>query len=183
VGDHSPYADWHQQPGMENWKHFKSFKQRGEWVELRFMATAAERGFHILKPWGDTRPYDVGIDRQGSMIRIQVKGFSARKGGGYLCRLRHGGAGEQGYNPVDLDLFAIYIIPAEAWYLIPAASILLPTPKMHITFYPAAPPSRPGRHTGEHDFEGYREAWHLLGLSGKELKHHRRKSTIEVSRS
>ena len=47
---------------MDHWKKFKSFKQRGEWVELRFMAAAAERGFHVLKPWGDTRPYDVGID-------------------------------------------------------------------------------------------------------------------------
>jgi len=47
---------------MDHWKKFKSFKQRGEWVELRFMATAAERGFCVLKPWGDTRPYDVGID-------------------------------------------------------------------------------------------------------------------------
>jgi hypothetical protein len=56
---------------MEHWKKFKSFKQRGEWVELRFMATAAERGFFILKPWGEIRPYDVGIEYGQNFLRVQ----------------------------------------------------------------------------------------------------------------
>jgi hypothetical protein len=59
------------QSKKDQWKKFKSFKQRGEWVELRFMAAAAERGFHVLKPWGDTRPYDVGIDHTPNFLRVQ----------------------------------------------------------------------------------------------------------------
>jgi hypothetical protein len=90
---------------MDHWKKFKTFKQRGEWVELEFMAAASLRGYHVLKPCGDNLNYDVAIDHRGSILRVQVKGFSARKGQGYLARLRHGGSGKQRYSPADLDLF------------------------------------------------------------------------------
>jgi hypothetical protein len=47
---------------MKYWERFTSFKQRGEWVELRFMAQAAKRRFAVSKPWGETQAYDVGIE-------------------------------------------------------------------------------------------------------------------------
>ncbi len=43
-----------------DWERFSNFKERGEWVELQFMAQAAQRRFAVSKPWGDTRAYDVG---------------------------------------------------------------------------------------------------------------------------
>jgi len=154
---------------------FRTYKQRGEWVELKFMAEAAARGYPVLKPWGDSFAFDVGIDHKDGTIRVQVKSTSARKGGGYLCRLRHGGSGEQRYNPDDVDLFAAYVVPVGAWYLIPIAAVLSPAPKMHLRFYPDGPP-RPGRHDYDHDYEHYREAWDLLGKSRKELNRHLRLS-------
>ena len=30
---------------------FKTYKQRGEWIELLFMARGAKRGYVLLKPW------------------------------------------------------------------------------------------------------------------------------------
>ena len=156
----------------QDWDKFRTFKERGEWVELLFMAAASLHGYHVLKPWGDTLPYDVGIEQDGNLLRVQVKSSTARKGGGYLCRLRHGGSGEQRYNPDDVDLFASYILPVEAWYLIPTAAIFLPTPKMNLRFYPDHPP-RPGRHDHDHDFEPYREAWSLLTKDRRELSRHR----------
>lgn len=151
------------------WENFKTFKQRGEWVELQFMAAAALHGYRILKPWGDNLEYDVAVEHRSRFLRVQVKGFSARKGkGGYLARLRHGGSGEQRYHFEDVDLFAIYILPALAWYMIPSAIVLRPAPKIHLTFYPDGPP-RPGRHTGAHDYEPYREAWDLLAESHPQL--------------
>jgi hypothetical protein len=148
---------------------FKNFKERGEWVELFFMTGAALHGYHVLKPSGDCLPYDVGIEQSGGLLRVQVKSTSACKGrGGYLCRLRHGGSGEQRYDLNEVDLFALYIMQAQVWYLIPAHRVLNPTPKMHIRFYPDGLP-RPGRHTRDHDYERYREAWGLLGKSRQEL--------------
>ena len=43
----------------------KQPKRRGEWVELRFMAAAAENGFHVTKPWGDSAQYDFIVENQG----------------------------------------------------------------------------------------------------------------------
>jgi hypothetical protein len=162
---------------MKRWQQFKTFKQCGEWVELQFMAQAASRGLSVSKPWGDSLAYDFVVEQRGRFLRVQslalrsesdewVKGFSSRNGrGGYLCRLRHGGSGKQRYCFDDVDLFAVYILPAQAWYLIPSAKVLLPTPKMWLRLYPDGPP-RPGRHTRDHDYEPYREAWGLLGESG-----------------
>ncbi len=154
---------------MLDWKNaFKNFKERGEWVELLFMASAALHGHHLLKPTGDCLPYDVGIELNGELLRVQVKSTSARKGGGYLCRLRHGGRRERRYDPRQVDLFAIYILQAQVWYVIPASTVLIPVPKMHLSFYPDGPP-RPGRHTGNHDYEPYRESWDLLSKSRRAL--------------
>jgi hypothetical protein len=153
-----------------DWEQFKSFKQRGEWVELLFMAAAYLQGYCVLKPWGDSFAYDVALDHQGRLIRIQVKGFSARKGGGYLCRLRHGIDGLQRYSPADVDFFALYILPAQAWYIIPSSRVLLPTPKYAISVFPNGLLSRSGRHTAQHDYEPYREAWSLLTKSPTELR-------------
>jgi hypothetical protein len=155
---------------MKRWGNFNTIKERGEWVELLFMALAASRGYHVLKPWGDSLAYDVGVVHKHGMIRVQIKSTSARKGGGYLCRLRHGGRGEQRYHPDDVDLFAVYIVPVQAWYLIPATAVLIPTPKMHLTFYPDGLP-RPGRHKYEHDYERYREAWGQLAKTRNDRPH------------
>lgn len=40
-----------------NQNSFKTFKERGEWVELCFMTRALEHGYKISKPWGDSAPY------------------------------------------------------------------------------------------------------------------------------
>ncbi len=149
-----------------DWEKFKNFKERGEWVELLFMAAAAQHGYHVLKPWGDSRPYDVGIELRGSLLRVQVKSSTARKGEGYICRLRHGV--EQPYNPNDVDLFAVYVLPVSAWYLIPSASVFRPTRKMNLRFYPNGLLRR-GRHDHDHDYEPYREAWGLLAKTRHDL--------------
>ena len=42
-------------------KTFSHFKLQGEWAELLFMARAAELGLSLVRPWGDSLPYDVGL--------------------------------------------------------------------------------------------------------------------------
>jgi|SRR5579859_1306395 len=71
---------------MHYWERFTSFKQRGEWVERQFMAAAAKRRFSVSKPWGETRAYDVGIERGENFRRVLVKSTIVRSGAGYRCQ-------------------------------------------------------------------------------------------------
>jgi hypothetical protein len=65
---------------------FKTYKQRGEWVELLFMTRAAERGFSVSKPWGDSNRYDVSVEIEGRFRRVQVKSTSSLRGEhGFIC--------------------------------------------------------------------------------------------------
>src|SRR3954452_15435823 len=73
---------------MKYWERFTSFKERGEWVELQFMAQAAQRRFPVSKPWGETQAYDVGVEHRQNYLRVQVKSTTHRVGGGYRCQMR-----------------------------------------------------------------------------------------------
>jgi len=70
---------------MYEFKVFRNFKQRGEWVELRFMAEALRHGYKVLKPWGDSQPFDVALNFGPRIVRVQVKSTSCRAGTGYFC--------------------------------------------------------------------------------------------------
>ena len=59
------------QASKKSYGHFKTFKERGEWVELQFMAAAASHGYRVLKPWGDSLEYDVAIEHGGDLVRVQ----------------------------------------------------------------------------------------------------------------
>jgi len=129
-----------------------------------FMAAAALHGYHVLKPWGDSLEYDVGIEQDGSLLRVQVKSTTMRTRGGYLCQFRRSEQAEEHYSVDDLDLFASYVVPAQAWYLIPASVILLPTIKRGIMVNPVKTIQR-----DNYKYEHYRDAWGLLGKSRDEL--------------
>jgi len=51
----------------------KDFKARGEWAELYFMMLAAGEGMKVSKPFGESGKYDVGVDNQNRVLRVQVK--------------------------------------------------------------------------------------------------------------
>jgi hypothetical protein len=126
------------------------FKLRGEWVELLFMARAAEHGLRMIKPWGDSRRYDFVVEIGGRFLRVQVKSTSNRRRKQYACGIQ--GSGRRRYTAAEIDFFAIYVIPADCWYIIPieAASRV----KSVIGLSP---------HNSLSKNACYKEAWHLLG--------------------
>jgi hypothetical protein len=144
---------------MKVWQKFHTFKQRGEWVELKFMAKAAEHGLHVLKPWGDSLAYDVGLDPGRGpgheLVRVQVKSTTCRTQFGYLCQFKPGARSRQ-YTLRQVDFFAAYVIPEDVWYLIPAR-ILLRCRQRAVTLYPINP-----KHPARYRYEQFREAWPLL---------------------
>jgi hypothetical protein len=122
-------------------------KARGEWAELRFMARAAELGFIVNKPWGDTAPFDLALAYRGRFVRVQVKCTIFHRGNSYKCHLDSNG---HAYRPDQIDFFAALVIPADTWYILPIEATnhqpdILLTP-----------------HSDHAKYEKYKEAWHLL---------------------
>jgi hypothetical protein len=150
---------------MKFWEKFKTYKERGEWVELQFMAEAARRRFAVCKPWGEVRAYDVGIEVPPNFLRVQVKSTSCRRGDGYCCQLIPNHAKKQDYSLEEVDLFAAYVIPLNAWYLIPASLVL---GERRITCVMLSPVGRPTKEKS-YCYERYKEAWGLLKNSRADL--------------
>ena len=154
-----------KQHGKHDWDRFTSMKQRGEWVELQFMAEAARRRLAVSKPWGDTRAYDVGIEHGSNFLRVQVKSTTYRVAAGYLCQFKPNHLKKRDYSLKEIDLFAAYVIPEDAWYLIPAALLLGKRRLTMAMLSPIVPPKKKACYR----YEPYREAWSLFTKSRAEL--------------
>ena len=128
----------------------KGCKERGEWAELCFMARAAGEGMKVSKPYGDSASYDVGVEYRGQIRRVQVKStLYHRRNGEYSLNVM--GPGRERYAEGTVDFFAVYLIPLDAWYIIPYEVMGRTNCTLHFT-----PKS------GRHKYAGYREAWDLL---------------------
>jgi hypothetical protein len=128
-------------------------KRKGEMAELVFVLKAISLGFPVSKPYGDSEPYDLIIEDNHRLVRIQVKSAFSTTRRGYSIGLfhRHGTAL---YLADEIDFIAAYVGPQDAWYIIPVDQI---TGHVHIRLYPRGASRRGGA-----DYEQYREAWHLL---------------------
>ena len=122
-------------------------KQRGEWAESVFMATANQHGLAVSKPWGELCPYDFIIGKTGRFVSVQVKSTLNKEKNGYVCTVR---GGHRAYTAGSFDFLAAYVVPDDAWYIIPAKLI---QGQECIALYPNLPTAK---------YEPFREAWHLL---------------------
>lgn len=150
---------------MEFWQCFASHKERGEWVELQFMAQAASRRFAVVKPWGDIRSYDVGIEHRENYLRVQVKSTICRSGAGYRCQFMPNHRKKVDYSLEQLDLFAAYVIPEDVWYFIPAGLLLGKRRRWMAMLSPVTTPKK----KASYRYECYREAWDLLTKTRSDL--------------
>jgi len=143
---------------MAKCKGFRNFKERGEWVELIFMARAVRYHFNVSKPWGDSSAYDVGIEHGQQFLRVQVKSTSFRLSNGYQCGFRPNQKSRRQYTTRKVDFFAAYIVQQDVWYIIPAA-VVLKTKSLCLMLCPVR---KQQMRSDGYCYECYREAWHLL---------------------
>jgi hypothetical protein len=128
-------------------------KALGEAVEAAFLAKATMLGFPILKPWGDSRPYDLGVESGRRIWRVQVKVATSHRR--TRCCAKARGSGPL-YTLDDLDFLAAYVIKKNLWYVVPADAFV-PRATVHFNYGPHS----------QGMFEKYQEAWCLLVCSGK----------------
>jgi len=120
------------------------------------MAKAAELGFKLSRPWGDSATYDVVIELKGRFVRVQVKSTMCKARGRkphyaqgtFVANMRH--ISMRRYQHSDFDYLAVYVIPKDVWYIIPSE---VATQKIAVRVRPGYP---------ENQYEQYRDAWHLL---------------------
>jgi hypothetical protein len=131
---------------------FATCKEQREWAELCFMARARQIGLAVLKPYGDSSQYDVGIEHQGRLARVQVKSTTFIRERTFTCNMV--GPGGRPYKRGTLDFFAVYPVQANLWYILPfEATSHKKSVSLQFT------PEKAG-----HKCEPYLEAWHLLRL-------------------
>jgi len=90
-------------------------KTKGDWALSKAIAYFMEAGYEVLLPIGDKRPYDLVIEKDGKLQKVQCKYTSHKsKYGVYLAPLRvMGGNRSSGntakkYNKEDFDLLFVY---------------------------------------------------------------------------
>jgi hypothetical protein len=104
-------------------------------AELIFVVKAASMGFAVSKPYGDCEPYDVIIEENGRVFRIQVKSVFTTQRWGYsiaVARMRQHKPILR-YSADEIDFIAAYVVAHDAWYIIPVAEI---GSLAHIRLYP-----------------------------------------------
>ena len=128
-------------------------KRRGEVAEAAFLHKAASLGFSISKPWGESDRYDFILDCGGYCWRVQVKSAHTVPKNGYTFHAC-GNLPGQVYTAKEIDFFVAYIVPADAWYVLP---IEVFATVRSVKLFPSS--QRPTRSR----FEKYRDAWHYFG--------------------
>jgi hypothetical protein len=128
-------------------------KRLGEAVEAAFLAKATMLGIPVLKPWGDSRPYDFAVESGRRLWKVQVKCATSYRG--TRCNARAAGSGPL-YTLDDIDFLAAYVIRENLWYVVPADAFV---PRATVNFNYG--PNSQGM------FEKYRETLVLADLFGR----------------
>jgi hypothetical protein len=136
---------------------FRSTKRQGEWAEYLLIVKLIELGLNPLRPLLSGLAYDVGAEnpRNRGFKRVQVKSASFKDPYGFYainCHRTTSPGLRRRYRKTEIDVFAIYLIPENTWYIIPAS---IACKSLDIRLHPQ------GRGIGA-KAEKYREAWHLM---------------------
>jgi len=131
----------------------KNTKLTGERSEAAFLHRAANLGFGVAKPWGDSLRYDFILDNGSRLWRVQVKCTESIRARAYETRATYTtGKKRAVYTKKDVDFIAAHVVPLDIWYIIP---VEICTPAPMLRFYPH-------RKAKRMRLEPYREAWHYL---------------------
>ena len=139
---------------MDEFKVFKTYKERGEWAELRMHGRSHVSRLQSLQALGRLLRL-----RRRHRIRPphpprQVKSTSNRTRHRIPLPIQAQLPQETGLPPLQqIDFFAAYVIPQDRWYIIPAKVILGARRKHAIMFCPMQPLKK-----NRYSHELYREA-------------------------
>ncbi|MCC6758005.1 MAG: endonuclease [Candidatus Omnitrophica bacterium] len=102
-------------------------KIKADVAEYAVIKELLKKNFNVLKPIGDRLPYDIAVEKDGKLIKIQVKyawydkvkklhAVDARRTKTNRRRMLR-----KKYSDTDFDFAIIYIPEKEIYYIIPVA--------------------------------------------------------------
>ncbi len=161
-------------PAEKWWERVRGNPKRaGEISQAAFLLKAEMMGLHLALPWGDSERYDFVVwGRDGSAMRVQVKGTGRLHRGGYEVQPVHTTrkGGKKRYTKKDIDVIAAHVQPVDAWYLIPIEKL---GQSKSLRLYPgdgsqsgASNAERTNRRkvrAGQRSWERWLDAWEVLG--------------------
>ena len=131
----------------------KDNKKLGELTEILFMAKASGLGFTVSKPYGESNRYDFIVDTGKALKRVQVKAARIPRGSNtYRVNCGTGNAAKNSYTAKEIDFIVAYVVPLEAWYIIPISEFEGMS-EVWLT---------PHVYRSKARWETFRDAWHLL---------------------
>lgn len=110
-------------------------KERGEIAEAIFLGECEKKGIRVSRPFGDTLPYDCITDFNGVMRKVQVKSTSCmvtESNKTYFVNARKGGGNTFGPYGNEIDVLAVYIVPEDVWFIIPAKAVTVSSIKISL---------------------------------------------------
>jgi hypothetical protein len=104
-------------------------KQKGDFAELKVACDLRRRGYPVSIPFGEEAPYDLVVDRDGRLERIQVK-YADRRDRSvvevrcYSLTIVNGKAKSRThYTAQTIDWLAVYDVVTDRCFYIPAAEL------------------------------------------------------------
>ena len=132
---------------------------KGAWAEGVLETRVIALGFIPCRPCGIPAPYDFIIEREGLVVRVQVKSAWQDKNGCWVFRTTGGSTDAPTYTSQRIDMLACLVVPLKTWYIIPVSEVDEEQEHLIVTPEPGARKSK--RRTKS--YEAFRERWDLLG--------------------
>lgn len=100
-------------------------KLKADIAEAAVITAPLKRGFNVLQPVGDRLPYDLAVDVNGKLLRIQVKSAWLYNGS-YTVDTRRTKTNRRKmlrahYDEKDFDFAILYIDRLNAFYIMPVS--------------------------------------------------------------
>ena len=101
-----------------------STKQKGDISEAMVLAELLKHNYDVLIPFGDRLPYDIGVDINSKLIKIQVKTAWLDKYGYWKCSLKKTLTNSRiikrkNYSIFDIDFIIGVIQEKNSFFIIP----------------------------------------------------------------
>ncbi len=153
-------------------------KAKGDIAEQAVVLECLKRGWEVLKPIGDKKPYDLVADVDGTLVKIQVKAaWFSESTKNFVVDNRRTKTNRRSmlrstYSLADFDFAVVSISELHLFYVFPGVEFLAYASEIHLVEQEKRqrkPRSAP-----------FREAWNLIS---KWVKTQRYATTISGMRS